>query len=151
DNPELAYFPQWLDEGHAGEMHYLAAKNEAGELKRASLRTAAPWARSIVVCALNYNTAAPRSVDCKDKSRGWISRYAWSQADYHDVILSRLRMLESDIKKITGHPELRTWCYVDTGPIVERVAAKYAGIGWIAKNTCIINEKIGSWLFLGVV
>src|SRR5258708_16407638 len=48
-------------------------------------------------------------------------------------------------------PALQTRCYVDTGPIVERVCAKYAGVGWIGKNTCIINQKVGSWLFLGVI
>jgi epoxyqueuosine reductase len=48
-------------------------------------------------------------------------------------------------------PAVRTWCYVDTGPIVERVYAKYAGVGWIGKNTCVLNQKLGSWLFLGVI
>ena len=48
-------------------------------------------------------------------------------------------------------PAPRTWCYVDTGPVIERIFAKYAGIGWIGKNTCILNEQLGSWLFLGVM
>ena len=47
------------------------------------------------------------------------------------------------------HP--RTWCYVDTGPVIERIFAKYAGIGWIGKNTCVLNDRLGSWLFLGVM
>lgn len=51
----------------------------------------------------------------------------------------------------TETPALQTHCYVDTGPLVERVYAKYAGVGWIGKNTCILNQKLGSWLFLGVI
>jgi epoxyqueuosine reductase len=150
-NPELAYFPEWVAAGHAGEMRYLAARNEAGELKRSSLQIAVPWARSVVVCGLNYNSDEPYSIERKDKSRGWISRYAWAQKDYHDVLLERLRKLEGDIKQLSGNADFRSWCYVDTGPIVERVLARYAGIGWQGKNTCIINQEIGSWLFLGVI
>jgi epoxyqueuosine reductase len=62
-----------------------------------------------------------------------------------------LRSLEAKIKEDSGDRDLRVWSYVDTGPIVERVLAKYAGIGWQGKNTCIINQKMGSWLFLGVI
>src|SRR5271170_2630791 len=61
DAPELEYFPQWIAAGHGGEMKYLEARDEQGRLKRASLAHAAPWARSVVVCALNYNTAQPYS------------------------------------------------------------------------------------------
>ena len=61
DTPEHRFFPEWIDEGRAGEMKYLEARNEAGELKRASLANAAPWASSVVVCALNYNTDQPYS------------------------------------------------------------------------------------------
>ena len=150
-NPELAYFPEWIGAGHGGEMRYLESRNEAGELKRSSLQIAAPWARSVVVCAINYNSDQPYSIEHRDKSRGWISRYAWGQQDYHDVLLSRLRTLEKQIKQISGGDDFRSWCYVDTGPIVERVLAKYAGVGWQGKNTCIINEELGSWLFLGVI
>jgi epoxyqueuosine reductase len=150
-NPELAYFPQWLEQGHAGEMRYLEARNEAGELKRSSLEIAAPWARSVVVCAINYNSDEPYSTELQDKVRGWISRYAWGQRDYHDLLLERLRALESEIKALADGDNFRSWCYVDTGPIVERVLAKYAGVGWQGKNTCIINQERGSWLFLGVI
>jgi epoxyqueuosine reductase len=151
DAPELDYFPRWIVAGHAGEMKYLEARDEQGRLKRASLAHAAPWARSVVVCALNYNTAQPYSTQSHDQARGWISRYAWSKQDYHDVVRRRLRQVETVLRNACGSDDLITRCYVDTGPIVERVVAKYAGIGWIGKNTCILNQKLGSWLFLGVI
>jgi epoxyqueuosine reductase len=169
DVPELKYFPRWIADGYAGEMKYLEARDEQGRLKRASLAHAAPWARSVVVCAINYNTAHPYSTAVSEfsaKGRGWISRYAWGRQDYHESVMPRLREVEAALRKSCGamnggaqekkneqaqEKELITRCYVDTGPIVERVAAKYAGIGWIGKNTCIINQKIGSWLFLGVI
>ena len=95
DTPEHRFFPEWIDEGRAGEMKYLEARNETDELKRASLANAAPWARSVVVCALNYNTDEPYSTHAGSPSQGWISRYAWSQRDYHDVLLEKLRALET--------------------------------------------------------
>ena len=66
DAPELNYFPEWIAAGHAGEMKYMEARDEAGRLKRASLRHAVPWARSVVVCAINYNTAQPYSTEVND-------------------------------------------------------------------------------------
>ena len=149
DFRELAVYPEWIAAGHAGEMRYLEARDARGRLKRASLQHVAPWARSVVVCALNYNTAQPRSTEARDRRRGWISRYAWSQEDYHDAVMRRLRQVEAAIRQACGECETR--CYVDTGPVVERVYAKYAGIGWMGKNTCLINQQIGSWLFLGVI
>ncbi len=158
DFDELAYFPQWIADGRAGEMKYLEARDESGRLKRESLRVAAPSARSVVVCAINYNTAQPYSTEVEDPRGGWISRYAWGGEDYHNVVLRKLRDVEKalieggDALATAGEtPALRTWCYVDTGPIVERVYAKYAGVGWIGKNTCVLNQKLGSWLFLGVI
>jgi epoxyqueuosine reductase len=156
DVPELEYFPRWIAEGRAGDMKYLETRDEQGRLKRASLAHAAPWARSVVVCAINYNTAQPYSTQVPNdltntQERGWISRYAWGERDYHDSVMPRLRRVEAVLRHAFGAEGLVTRCYVDTGPIVERVAAKYAGIGWIGKNTCIINQKIGSWLFLGVI
>jgi epoxyqueuosine reductase len=162
--PELDYFPAWIAEGRGGEMAYLQARDEEGRLKRASLRSVAPWARSVVVCALNYNSAQPYSTKARDSDRGWISRYAWSRRDYHNVVLKKLREVEAkiscqlsvasgqDVAPARGRRyEIRNWAYVDTGPLVERVYAKYAGVGWMGKNTCIINQRLGSWLFLGVI
>ena len=163
DFHELNYFPDWIEAGHAGEMKYMEARDEAGKLKRASLRSTAPWVRSVIVCAINYNTAHPYSTEVDDSDRGWISRYAWSREDYHQAVMRRLRAVEERLLDAAGQrgqdalatagetPALQTRCYVDTGPLVERVYAKYAGVGWIGKNTCILNQKLGSWLFLGVI
>jgi epoxyqueuosine reductase len=163
DFAELKHFPEWIAAGHAGEMKYMESRDEAGQLKRASLRSAAPWARSVIVCAINYNTAHPYSTQVDDPERGWISRYAWSREDYHEAVMRRLRVVENSLRNAVGErgqnalatvgktTPLQTGCYVDTGPLVERVYAKYAGVGWIGKNTCILNQKLGSWLFLGVI
>jgi epoxyqueuosine reductase len=155
DTREHEHFPAWIAAGHAGEMKYLEARDEQGDLKRASLARVAPWARSVIVCAINYNTSHPYSTQMQDAERGWISRYAWSREDYHDAALRRLQQVEAALQSMWGGhscpPTLTTRSYVDTGPIVERVFAKYAGVGWIGKNTCIINQKKGSWLFLGVI
>jgi epoxyqueuosine reductase len=156
DSRELEYFPEWIANGHAGEMKYLESRDEQGDLKRASLARVAPWAHSVIVCAINYNTAQPYSTQVNDPERGWISRYAWSREDYHDAVLRRLKQVEASLRETVcgehvGPIDLITRAYVDTGPIVERVFAKYAGVGWIGKNTCIINQQKGSWLFLGVI
>jgi epoxyqueuosine reductase len=204
DLTELAYFKEWIAAGRAGEMKYLEARDERGCLKRSSLHSIAPWARSVIVCAINYNTAESYSTKVHDAERGWMSRYAWSREDYHESVIRRLRAVEQKLRHTimtveravnapadaigeaaspgqtkaraevvertpaaplrtenttdpcSNHeedraPGLLTRCYVDTGPLVERVYAKYAGVGWIGKNTCILNQKLGSWLFLGVI
>ena len=150
---ELERFAAWIDAGYAGEMEYLKRRNESGEYKRSSLQHALPWANSVIVLAMNYNPAAPKSTEKTDNSKGWISRYALSPRDYHDTVLGALLRLE---RKFLNHLadsglEVTTRCYVDTGPVLERVYAKYAGIGWAGKNTCIINQQLGSWIFLGVI
>jgi epoxyqueuosine reductase len=155
DFGELHVFPVWIADGKHGEMKYMEARDETGELKRASLARVAPWARSVIVCAINYNTAHPYSTQVRkeDASRGWISRYAWAREDYHDAVLRRLQQIEDELRGLldaTGS-SLQLRSYVDTGPLIERVYAKYAGVGWIGKNTCIINQQLGSWLFLGVI
>lgn len=153
DFPELSVFPEWIEAGHAGEMKYLEKRTESGELSRASLKNTMPWAKSVIVCGLNYNADKPYSTHLRDTDRGWISRYAWSCVDYHDLLLRRLRQVETAIRNCAerGQLTVETRSYVDTGPVVERVYAKHAGIGWIGKNTCIIHQKLGSWIFLGVI
>jgi epoxyqueuosine reductase len=135
-------------------MKYMEARDDRGDLKRGSLARVAPWARSVVVCAINYNTGNPYSTEVHDSDHGWISRYAWGREDYHDSVLRRLKQVEAAVHQTVPaelQPTLTTRSYVDTGPIVERLYAKYAGVGWIGKNTCIIDQKKGSWLFLGVI
>lgn len=151
---ELDRYREWIAAGRAAEMKYLEARDEAGTLRRSSLASTLPWVQSVIVCAINYNTARPYSTQVDEASRGWIARYAWGPQDYHDAVMDRLRVVEDRVRQAvpeSGTSLLQTRCYVDTGPLVERVYAKYAGVGWIGKNTCILNQKQGSWLFLGVI
>jgi len=145
---ELARLPEWLERGHAGEMAYLH------DQRRRSPARVLAGARSIIVCALNYNTSLPYSTEVPpeepgDVPRGWISRYAWGD-DYHQVMSEKLEALVRALRERIARP-FEARAYVDTGPVVERVAAKYAGLGWLAKNTCLIHPQLGSWLFLGLV
>jgi epoxyqueuosine reductase len=145
---ELANYSAWLDRGYAGEMDYLR------DPRRSDPRAVLEEARSLIVVALNYNSAQPYSTEqagmqIDDSPRGWISRYAWGH-DYHEVLREKLNALVARMREQWREP-FQARAYVDTGPVVERVAAKHAGLGWLAKNTCLINEELGSWLFLGVI
>ena len=150
---ELEFFADWIDAGYGGEMEYLKRRSDSGEYKRSSLEQALPWAKSVVVVAMNYNSGVGKSTEPAEPSQGWISRYALSPRDYHETVLAALRRVETTLVnevRTTGS-EVTTRVYVDTGPVLERVYAKYAGIGWVGKNTCIINQELGSWIFLGVI
>src|SRR5271154_4009257 len=81
DYPELHHFEPWIEGGSAGEMEYLKRRDEANRLLRSSLRIAVPWARSVIVCASNYNAAAPTSIEPASPDSGWIARYAWTGFD----------------------------------------------------------------------
>jgi len=150
---ELARLPEWLARGYAGEMNYLS------DPRRADPSLILEGARSLIVVALNYNTDYPYSTDVppgatsanttNDSPRGWISRYAWGD-DYHEILSEKLTALVAAMRAQFGEP-FDARFYVDTGPVIERIVAKYAGLGWLAKNTCLINEQLGSWLFLGVI
>src|SRR5205809_1989844 len=122
-------------------MQYLE-RQKAMKMESESIR---PGARSIIVCAMNYNSA--HAYTQYDSERAWVSRYAWGE-DYHDTVKRKLEELAAWIGQNSSQ---RTKAYVDTGPLLERVYAKYAGVGWFGKNTCIINQKTGSWLFLGCI
>jgi len=145
DLPELTFFREWLDRGYAGEMTYLHRSAE----RRADVRNVLPSARTVVVTGTNYNTDRPYSTECADAGRAHVARYAWGD-DYHDVIGGRLDALLSWMRHEAAEP-FEARAYVDTGPVQERIYAQHAGIGWIGKNTCVINPEIGSWIFLGVI
>ncbi len=145
DYPELKFFREWLDRGYAGEMSYLSRSAD----RRADVRNVLPSARSVIVTATVYNTSRPYSVECTDPARAHIARYAWGD-DYHDVIGHRMGRLLDWMRTATTDP-FEARAYVDTGPVQERVYAQYAGIGWIGKNTCVINSEQGSWLFLAEI
>jgi epoxyqueuosine reductase len=144
-HPELAFFRDWLDRGYAGDMGYLARSAD----KRADVRAVLPSARTVIVTATVYNTDRPYSTERADPGRAEIARYAWGD-DYHDVIGRRLDDLLAWMREVSPEPfDARP--YVDTGPVQERVYAQYAGIGWIGKNTCVINPERGSWIFLSEI
>ena len=143
--PELAFLQGWLDRGYAGTMGYLPRSAE----RRSDVRRIVPSARSVIVTATVYNTGEPYSTERQDPTQGEVARYAWSE-DYHDVLQRRLESLITWMSEQQSEPfEARP--YVDTGPVQERVYAQYAGLGWIGKNSCIINPEVGSWILLGEI
>ena len=153
--PELARYPEWLERGYAGEMRYLS------DPRRFAVQHALPNVRSLIVCALNYNSPLPYSTEANAPEadslnagassgpRAWISRYAWGD-DYHELLWAKLNALAAELKVRHG-AAIEARAYADTGPIHERLGAKYAGLGWVGKNTLLINQSAGSWLFLGVI
>jgi len=132
----------WVQQGMAGAMGYLTDH-------RAQIRTdprlLLPSANSIICVGKLYNGPEPRSTDAGDPDSGWISRYAWGE-DYHRVVRAGLKKL---VEKLGGGHEWKI-C-VDTAPLLERSYARQAGLGWIGKNTCLINQEMGSWFFLGEI
>ena len=145
NHPELSFYREWLDRGYAGDMAYLHRTAD----RRADVRQVVPSARTVICTATVYNTDRPYSIESADGRRAEIARYAWGD-DYHDVIGARLDELLRWMHASSPEP-FDARGYVDTGPIQERVYAQYAGIGWIGKNTCVINPQLGSWIFLAEI
>lgn len=146
--PEYAAFGEWLDRGYGGAMRYLE------DPRRRQPERVLAGARSAIVCALNYNTphfysSEAAGLESDHGARGWISRYAWGR-DYHEVLWERLNALADALKERFPEPQ-QSRAYADTGPVAERLFAKYAGLGWVGKNTLLLNETMGSWFFLGVI
>jgi epoxyqueuosine reductase len=137
-------YHDWVAQGFAGRMGYLTDRRAA---VRDDPRNVLPSARSIVCVGKLYNTAAAYSTRFDDEERGWISRYAWG-GDYHDEMRGGLARLDAAIRERACEPFESRVC-VDTAPLLERTYARLAGIGWIGKNTCLINQPLGSWFFLG--
>ncbi|HEV3410806.1 MAG TPA: tRNA epoxyqueuosine(34) reductase QueG [Chthoniobacterales bacterium] len=132
-----AEFREWLGNGAAGEMEWLAR----GEEKRCNPEAILPGARSIVVVALNYWQG-----ESANAPPARIARYAWGD-DYHDLMLAKLRKLDAFMQELGGVQK----CYVDTGPLLERDHAAAAGIGWHGKSTMLVDVQLGTWFFLGEI
>ena len=145
DHVELRYLREWLDLGYAGGMEYLRRSAD----RRADVRHVVPSARSVISLGTIYNTGHPYSADTLDRDHAAIARYAWGE-DYHVVIQRRLDVLLERLHATCGEG-FEARAYVDTGPVQERVYAQYAGLGWIGKNTCLINPELGSWMFLSEI
>jgi epoxyqueuosine reductase len=139
--PHIEHFRQWLAEGRAGKMGYLPERAEAYEHPRHVL----DGVQSLLVLATNYRTVEPAPAR---EGQGRISRYAWGK-DYHDLIRARLRRLAEFHRRLT--PEANVRGVVDTAPLLERDFAQLAGLGWIGKNTLLVTERFGSWLFLAAL
>ena len=129
-------FEDWIAAGYAGDMNYLVR----GAEKRRDTRLPVANATSAVVVAMNYGGAEPP---------GPVARYARGD-DYHDVMVDKLRELHGWVADHVGH-EVLGKAYVDTGPILERDLARRAGLGWFGKNTNLVNPRLGSFFFLGVL
>lgn len=148
--PELARLRDWLDRGYAGEMLYLHKSADV----RGDIRNFLPTARSVIVTATTYytqpgeTTATSPERDTSEVAHvpAKIARYAWGE-DYHVVLAQRLEALVEWMRE-QHDGEFDASIFVDKHHVQERVFAKYAGLGWIGKNTCVINREIGSWIFL---
>lgn len=138
-----AFLRDWVARGYAGEMGYLERRLE----ERIDPRRVLPGARTLIVGVL----ALPDDLRpaASPPGAGRIARYAGGD-DYHEVLLDRMRALESALPVVSGHA-VESRCYVDTGPVAEKAAAERAGLGWIAKNTCLIHPELGSNVLLGVI
>jgi len=139
--PDLSFFAEWAARGYGGEMAYLTSQ----VAKRSDLRTAFPWARSVLCVGLQYDTPHPYSTTAPPE-KGWISRYAWGD-DYHDVLKALLETVAARLQAEAGPFEARA--YVDTGPVAEKAWAAAAGLGAWGRNGCLLHPEHGSWFFLG--
>ncbi len=140
--PGLARFDEWLAAGYAGQMRYLPDRADAYRHPERVL----DGARSIVMLAMNYHRGEPR---LPAAGQGRVARYAWGTVDYHDLIHERLKSLAAHVRRLA--PEARVRGVVDTAPLLEREFAQLAGLGWLGKNTLLINKDAGSWLFLAAL
>jgi epoxyqueuosine reductase len=141
------YFRDWLDGGNAGEMAYLHRRFE----ERTDPAVYLPGAKTVLCVAMNYHV--PLTEPLEDAAaaaapRARLARYALGR-DYHEHIKHKLYELADWLRDTV--PGTRTRCGVDTAPVMEKELSARAGIGWIGKNTCVINPDIGSWILLGEV
>ena len=137
--PHAGAFLQWLEEGRAGEMNWLAKNAD----RRTNPELVLPGAKTIIIVARNYAPAGEAPTKAAEYE---IARYARGE-DYHDVLTPRIRALEETLAAHGG----RQRSYVDTGPVLERDYAVLAGIGWHGKSTMVISREMGAFFFLGAL
>ena len=142
--PESRYYHQWLADGFAGEMGYLT---DGRARLRDNPQNLLPSARSILCTGKLYNGPQPYSANFASDDLAWISRYAWGE-DYHHLLRRGLLRVVDRLRAQVAGPFEWKIC-IDTAPLLERAYGRHAGLGWIAKNTCLINQGMGSWFFLG--
>jgi epoxyqueuosine reductase len=140
--PGAQKLDEWLQRGYAGDMHWLAERRDAYSHPRHVL----DGVRSVVMLALPYRTAEPAPVA---PGQGRVARYAWGSVDYHNVIRDRLHDLADYLRELA--PDTATRGVVDTAPLLEREFAQLAGLGWIGKNTLLLNRDAGSYFFLAAL
>jgi len=133
---------EWLRRGYGGEMAYIENRRDAYAHPESILN----GVRSVVMLAVNYATEHRPS---PGPNEGRVSRYAWGDGDYHDVLKGKLRLLADVLHE--QRPGCKTRGVVDTAPLLERDFARIAGLGWFGKNTMLINKDAGSWLFLAAL
>ena len=146
-SPRLEAYLNWIRAGMHGEMSYMAREDRVA--RRRDLKIILPDAKSLIIVGLDYFTLKlPESI-ANDPGRGRFSNYAWA-GDYHDVMLPRLEKLAEFMKDEIGST-CATHAYVDTGAILERGHAERASLGFVGKNTMLINPRRGSFFFLGEI
>ena len=131
----------WLAAGHAGEMQWIGDRLAAYQHPRHVL----DGVRSLVMLAIPYRTVEPQ---LSAPGLGRVSRYAWG-VDYHDLVRERLHALADYLRERSVGCQARG--VVDTAPLLEREFAQLAGLGWIGKNTLLLNREAGSWFFLAAL
>jgi epoxyqueuosine reductase len=139
--PGLDRFRGWLAAGYAGEMDYLADRAAAYEHPRHVLE----GVQSLLMLGMNYHTGPAAAAE---RGQGRVARYSWGR-DYHEVIRQRLHRLADFHRQLTPGVSVRG--VVDTAPLLEREFAQLAGLGWIGKNTLLVNRQLGSWFFLAAL
>jgi epoxyqueuosine reductase len=143
--PRLHRLAAWVASGFAGDMTYLERSLD----ERMNPARVLPTVRSVISLGVIYNSPRPYSTGALEEGHAAISRYAWGD-DYHEVLRNRLRRLVRALADAAGQG-FEAFSSVDSGPVQERVFAEQAGLGWIGKNTCLINQAVGSWIFLAAV
>ena len=141
------YYQTWLENNYHGNMAYLARPDALA--RRLNLSLTVPNAKSVIVLLANYHTKHLPAHILNDPSRGIIASYAWN-IDYHTLLTPRLYDFQAWIERRVSQP-INGRSYIDTGPVLERELAAQGGLGFIGKNTCLINSDIGSYVFLAEI